>query len=216
MNFKSFNSIWIEFELNQMKIRKLHCATRIGHCGARPSPRSLSAWEPKQGRLLPPLTPATHRPIPASRRQVAGEGAIEGLAQHLRIQWGPVVWRGAHRSSLTTTRRTTATRTTATTQTRSHRRQRWGRRATTCSCVSPWSGGEAGGAWTTTGDGELIEEEATSEEVLRPKAIDVDSGLKLVLDKGEACARRKESEGGAPAIPTQDMTSQTMCVDGTK
>jgi hypothetical protein len=35
------------------------------------------------------------------------------------------------------------------------------------------------------GDGELIEEEAAGEEVLRPEAIAVGSGLKLVLDEEE-------------------------------
>jgi hypothetical protein len=89
---------------------------------------------------------------------------------------------GAHRSGLTTMRRT------ATTQTRGSQRRRWGRRGTTCSCVSPRSGGEARGAWTAAGDGELIEEEATDEEALGPEAIAVGLGLKPVLDEEEGTA----------------------------
>jgi hypothetical protein len=33
-----------------------------------------------------------------------------------------------------------------------HRRRRWGRRGTTCSCISPQSGGGAEGAQMAAGD----------------------------------------------------------------
>jgi hypothetical protein len=57
-------------------------------------------------------------------------------------------------------------------------------------CVSPRSHGEDGGAQTTVGDDELIEEEAVGEEVLGPEAIAIGSGLKLVLDEDEVTAER--------------------------
>jgi hypothetical protein len=46
------------------------------------------------------------------------------------------------------------------------------------------------------GDGELIGEEAVGEEVLRPEAIAVGSGLKLVLDEEEVTTERIPGSGG--------------------
>jgi hypothetical protein len=60
-----------------------------------------------------------------------------------------------------------------------------GRRGTTCSCVSPQSGGEARGARMAAGDGELIRKQAAGEEALGPEAIAVGSGMKLELDEEE-------------------------------
>jgi hypothetical protein len=99
---------------------------------------------------------------------------------------------GAHRSDLTMA----AGWTMVAVQTRDHRRRRWGHRGTTCSCVSPRSGGEAGGAWTMAGDGEVNGEEATGEEVLGSEVIAVESGLKLVLDEEEVMAERIPSSDG--------------------
>jgi hypothetical protein len=72
--------------------------------------------------------------------------------------------------------------------TRGRRHRRWGRRGTMCSCVSPQSGGEAGGAQMAAGDGELIGLEVAGEEVLGPEAIAIGSGLMLVLDEEEVTA----------------------------
>jgi hypothetical protein len=127
-------------------------------------------------------------------------------------------------------------------RTTGRRRRRWGHRGTTCLCISPRSGGEAGGARTAAGDGELVREEAAGEEALWPEAIAISSGLKLVLDeeevtaeqipdsdgdgegwrwlvmacrggrpraeRSEACARRKESGGGASIVPTRDKAAR--------
>jgi hypothetical protein len=60
-----------------------------------------------------------------------------------------------------------------------HRCRRWGCRGTTCSCASPQSCGEAGGARTAAGEG-----------ALGPEAIAVGSGLKPVLDEEEAMAEQ--------------------------
>jgi hypothetical protein len=46
------------------------------------------------------------------------------------------------------------------------------------------------------GDGELIGEEAVGEEVLRPEAIAVGSGLKLVLDEEEVMTERIPGSDG--------------------
>jgi hypothetical protein len=46
------------------------------------------------------------------------------------------------------------------------------------------------------GDGELVGEEAATEEVIMTEAIAVGSGLKLVLDKGLVTAKRIPGSGG--------------------
>jgi hypothetical protein len=57
---------------------------------------------------------------------------------------------------------------------------------------SPWGGGEARGARTASGDGELIGEE----EALRLGAIAIGLRLKLVLDEEEVMAERIPGLGG--------------------
>jgi hypothetical protein len=59
-----------------------------------------------------------------------------------------------------------------------------------CSCVSPRSGGEAGGARTVVGNVELIREETAGKEALGLEAIAIGSGLKVVLDEEEVMAER--------------------------
>jgi hypothetical protein len=81
-------------------------------------------------------------------------------------------------------------------RTTGHRRRRWGHTGTTCLCISPRSGGEAGGARTAAGDGELVREEAAGEEALWPEAIAISSGLKLVLDEEEVTAEQIPDSDG--------------------
>jgi hypothetical protein len=82
--------------------------------------------------------------------------------------------------------------------------RRLGHRGTTCSCVSPRSGGKAGGARTAAGDSELIREEAAGEESLGLEVIAIGSGLKLVLDEEEVIAERvpsSDSDGDGQRWP---------------
>jgi hypothetical protein len=57
------------------------------------------------------------------------------------------------------------------------------------------------GAQTTTGDGELVDEEATAEEVLLPEAIAVNSSLERVLDvAAETMALHVGSDGNGGVV----------------
>jgi hypothetical protein len=61
---------------------------------------------------------------------------------------------------------------------------------------SPWGGGEARGARTASGDGELIGEEEAAEEALRLGVIAIGLRLQLVLDEEEVMAERIPGLGG--------------------
>jgi hypothetical protein len=72
----------------------------------------------------------------------------------------------------------------------------------TRSCGPAQSDGGGGrGAQTTTGDGELVDEEATAEEVLLPEAIAVNSSLERVLDvAAETMALHVGSDGNGGVV----------------